>query len=112
MISKIVNVIPERNVRLNKCKTSPKPETKFLSENKSVAENSPKLQTADKFFDKIKNIIRNMNKFFSEENRSIRAGLKPLKGKDHEKFIRDTSMYDPNSPDYIHANYSVGKKSK
>lgn len=112
MISKIVNIIPKRNVKLNRCKTSLNSETKFLSENKSAAENSSISPIANKFLDKIKNIIRSVNKFFTEEDRSRRAGLKPLKGKNNEKFIRDTSIYDPNSPDYIHGNYSVRKKSK
>ena len=52
------------------------------------------------------------NKYFTESGRSKSAGLKPLKGKERDQFIRETSMYDPNSPDYIHANYSVSKKSK
>ncbi len=52
-----------------------------------------------------------LQKHFSEAGKSKKAGIDPLKDKDLQKFIDDTKMYDPNSPDYIHANWSVPKKS-
>jgi hypothetical protein len=54
--------------------------------------------------------MKSIKDFFTEKVGSKSIDEKTLKEK--EKFIRETSIYDPNSPDYIHANYSVGKKSK
>jgi len=111
MISKIINVFPKGNTMLNKCKAtfSVKTESSFSSVKKPVSINS-KLAATDKLFCKVKNIIKSAKDFFTEKVGSKSIDAKTLKEK--EKFIRETNIYDPNSPDYIHANYSVGKKSK
>ena len=114
MISKIVNVFPKKNIRLNKSKASHSfsmTEKEFASEKKNISDNSSKLfGSTEKMLNKFKSVIKSVRTFFTEE-----VGNKPVDTKtltEKEKFIRETSIYDPNSPDYIHANYSVGKKSK
>jgi len=111
MISKIMSSFPKGNTMLNKCKAtfSVRQESSFSSVKKPVSINS-KLTTTDKLFSKVKNIMKSIKGFFTEKVGSKSIDEKTFK--ENEKFIRETSMYDPNSPDYIHANYSVGKKSK
>lgn len=114
MISKIVNVFPNKNIKLNKSKASRSfsmTEKRFASEGKPVSDNSSKLMTTtEKMLNKFKSLIKGVGKFFTEKAGNKGIDAKTLKEK--EKFIRETNIYDPNSPDYIHANYSVGKKSK
>lgn len=114
MISKIMNVIPQKNIRLNKSKVNRSfsmADKRFKTEKNNVSDKSSKLfGSTEKMLNKFKSVIKSVRTFFTEE-----VGNKPVDTKtltEKEKFIRETSMYDPNSPDYIHANYSVGKKSK
>ena len=111
---KITGIIPKYTAKISdKFKFAGSGMSKLSSVSKPVEKSKQKTTNAGSYLlNKIKSAIKSINNYFSEEARSKRAGIEPLKGKDREKFIHDTSMYDPNSPDYIHANYSRPKKSK
>ena len=115
MISKISSAVPKYTAKVsNKCKSVCSSGIDKLSSVSKPAGNA-KQKTANAgsyLLNKIKSAIKSLNKYFSEDARSKRAGIDPLTEKEREKFIHDTGMYDPNSPDYIHANYSRPKKSK
>lgn len=115
MISKISSIVPKYTAKVsNKCKSVYSTGLDKLSSVSKPAVNvKQKTEKAGNYlFNKIKSAIKSINKCFSEDGRSKRAGINPLTEKEREKFISDTGMYDPNSPDYIHANYSQSKKSK
>ncbi len=115
MISKISSAIPKYTAKVsNKCKAVYSSGMEKLSSvSKPAGKTKQKTEKAGSYLlNKIKSAIKSINKYFSEDARSKRAGIDPLTEKEREKFIRETGIYDPNSPDYIHANYSQPKKSK
>lgn len=114
MSLKITGITPKYTTKVsNKCKSLCSGIDKLLSVRKPTGRAQQKTENIGSYLlNKIKSAAKSMNKFFSEEGRSKRAGIDSLTEKEREKFIRETDIYDPNSPDYIHANYSQPKKSK
>lgn len=120
MISKLLGVVNSGNfsrilLRRENAGTKLKKDISVLNENKTVSTEPQKLkQSWQVLLKKAKSIKKSLNnfahKYFTESGRSKLVGEEPLKGKDLEKFIRDTEIYDPNSHSYIHANYNVSKK--
>ena len=114
MISKITNVIPKKHTErvLNKCKTvcSYMKSESPSGEKASISAKHNLIDSGKVLLNKVKNGCKNILKSLTEESSSKRAGIDPLTEKERTKFIHDTSMYDPNSPDYIHGNYCVNPR--
>ncbi len=122
MISKLRNIgfVPRRITKIAKKYVSGDSRLKcnVLKENKIVSRQTRNFKRAGQvILNKAKSVKKSLSKFFGKlfavDSARKTKKQRPLSDKELRgriKFIRDTEIYDPNSPNYLHTYFSRTKK--